>query len=336
MTNRSHIQTFIVDPIMYPVTIIALKNTLLMDIAGPLQVYCAANQFLRSPYYKTHITTPDGAAIKTDTGLEISADSSFAELPPKGDIIIPGGPSVDENLGNERVLDYLRKATKSQRRVISICSGSMLLAAAGILDGKQATSHWTRSPFLFERFPETKWRPDEIFTQDENIYCSAGVTAGIDLSLALVEEDHGRNLALDVARELVVFMRRSGGQNQYSKPLKAQATVSSKIRDLCTAITEHPADDWRLSRMEAYTNMTERTLHRHFLKEFGESPSRFVEGARLDMARTYLDHGAASIGGVATMSGFGNEQSFRRAFTKYFNVSPSDYRDRFGQSKTPV
>ena len=330
MTKSIQNRTSILDDGLYPVTVVGLANTLLMDIAGPLQVFSSANKFLKTPYYKSHITSEKSKPIATDTGLEISANFSFEETPPIGDIIIPGGPCVDANLNNKGLMEYLREITKSQRRIISICSGSMLLAAAGLLDGKRATCHWTRTPVLFEKFPNVLWQTDEIFTQDGNVYCSAGVTAGVDLSLSLIEADHGKNLALDVARELVVFMRRSGGQNQYSKPLKAQAAISSRIRALCIAITENPARSWSLTEMETFSNMTERTLHRHFLKEFGESPSKFVEGVRLDLARTYLDHGGQNMGEIAFMSGFKNEQKLRRAFVKLLNISPTDYRNRFG------
>ena len=332
MTNNHQNKTLIKKDNLYPITVVAITDTLLMDIAGPCQVFSSANQILKTPHYKTYVTTQEGKPVTTDTGIEISAHFSFDEMPPAGDIIIPGGPSIDANLENQHLLAYLREATKSQRRIISICSGSMLLAAAGLLDGKQATCHWTRTPMLFDKFPKVRWRPDEIFTKDGNTYCSAGVTAGVDLSLSLLEEDHGRNLALDVARELVVFMRRSGGQNQYSKPLKAQAALSSKIRELCIAITENPIGNWQLCDMEAFANMTERTLHRHFIKEFNKSPSRFVEEMRLDLARTFLDHGAQNLEEVAQQSGFKNEQTLRRAFSKYLNITPVDYRHRFGNS----
>lgn len=309
---------------------IGFDRALLLDIAGPLQVFSSANQLLSAPYYDVRVITETGAPVITETGVSIAAHGDFSGAPPKGDLIVPGGPGVDDAKSHLPLLDFLKEASTGQNRVISICSGSALLAEAGLLDGKEATSHWTRMDTLRSLYPEVNWKPDAIFTQDGNTYCSAGVTAGIDLFLTLVEADLGRPMALDVARELVVFMRRSGGQSQYSRPLKAQAAASSRIRDLCSAIIDNPMNDWRLPRMSDFSNMTERSLHRHFVKEFGESPSRFVEGVRVDLARSYLDHGGYNLGDVARLSGFGDDQTLRRAFTRTVGVTPNDYRDRFG------
>lgn len=315
---------------LYPVTMVGFDQALLLDIAGPLQVFSSANQKLSLPHYSVRVVTETGSAITTETGVTITADLDFDAPLPEGDLVVPGGPGVDTARQNDNLVAYLRKAAASQRRIISVCSGSVLLAEAGLLDGKEATSHWTRTDELRNRYPAVRWIPDAIFTQDGNTYCSAGVTAGIDLFLALVEADLGRNLALDVARELVVFLRRSGGQSQYSRPLRAQAAASSRIRDLCAEIIQNPMDDWRLPRMSDISNMTERSLHRHFVREFGESPSRFVEGIRVDLARTYLDHGGYNLGDVARLSGFGDDQTLRRAFARTVGVTPNDYRDRFG------
>ncbi len=319
---------------LYPVTMVAFPDALLLDITGPLQVFGSANEMLKSPHYQINIVTQTGAPIRTGVGVTLAADLSFSDIAPTGDIIVPGGSGVDAALQNEAMLDYLRRTAKNQSRVISVCSGSMLLAEAGLLDGKEATSHWSRISELRDRFPDVLWNPDAIFTRDGNTYCSAGVTAGIDLALALIEEDLGRDLALDVARELVVYMRRSGGQSQYSRPLRAQAAVSSSIRQLCAAIAENPTKDWRVSSMSRFANMTERSLHRHFVREFGETPSRFVEGTRLDLARTYLDHAGKNLEQVSQLSGFGSAQNLRRSFEKLLGVTPNDYRDRFGQIGT--
>ncbi len=309
---------------------VAFPDALLLDVTGPLQVFGSANQMLNRTHYDIGIATQNGEPVKTGVGVTLSADLSFDDVPAVGDLIVPGGPGVDAVLDNDILLEYLRQAAQDQNRIISVCSGSMLLAQAGLLDGKEATSHWSRIPELRDRYPDVQWNPDAIFTRDGRTYCSAGVTAGIDLALALVEDDLGRALALEVARELVVYMRRSGGQSQYSRPLRAEAAVSSSIRGLCSAIAQDPTRDWRVSSMSAFANMTERSLHRHFVREFGETPSRYVEGTRLDLARSFLDHDGRNLEEVSYLSGFGSAQNLRRAFEKLLGVTPNDYRDRFG------
>lgn len=333
--NRQNRTSFSIDSI-YPITMLAFPQTLLLDIAGPLQVFSSANQMLQSPYYVLRIASENGQPVTTDAGVRISADHGFDVLPAAGDIIVPGGPGVDLVLRNDCFLDYIRRASRNQKRIISVCSGSLLLAEVGLLDGREATSHWVRVADIKDRYPKVFWQPESIFTRDGNVYCSAGVTAGIDLALSLVEADLGRDMALDVARELIVYIRRSGGQSQYSKPLMAQRAVSSKIHDLCCAITEDPTKDWRISRMSVYANITERSLHRYFVREHGESPSRFVLGARLDFARTLLDHDGRSIEEIARLSGFSSAQALCRAFAKNLSITPKEYRDRFGRLQPVV
>jgi len=191
------------------------------------------------------------------------------------------------------------------------------------------TCHWVRSPTLADQFPKVRWQPDAIYTIDGAFCCSAGVTAGIDLTLALVERDHGSALALSIAREMVVYLRRSGGQMQYSRPLAAQHAAGSRIAALCAAITDDPSLDWTVQSMAEFAHMTERTLHRHFLRDLKQSPSGFVMSLRLDMARAYLDRGAGSLAMVALSVGLKNEQTLRRAFAQHIGITPAAYRGHF-------
>jgi len=304
-----------------------------MDVAGPLQAFSSANKILGKTYYDIKVISADGEAVKTDAGVVIVADLKFCDELVNSDFIIPGGPGVDTELNNKDILNYISQSVPNADRVISICSGSLLLAATGLLDGRVATSHWARSSTLAVMFPQVIWQLDRIFTQDDQFYCSAGITAGIDLAIALLEEDHGRALALDVAREMVVFMRRFGGQSQFSKPLNAQSTKHFKLGNLYAEIEENPGRDCRVHILANKAGMTERSLHRHFIRDLEMSPSQYVEMCRLNLARVYLEDGYQPIKQVAQLAGFATEQSLRRAFQKHLGVTPGAYRERFGIAK---
>lgn len=315
----------------YPVTVVTFPQALLLDIAGPVQVYTTANTLAGKPLYRVQLAAmPDVPNPVTDSGLCLSPTLDFTGTLPRGDLLVPGGPGVDVLIGDRAFTATLARQAARQTRLVSICSGSLLSAAAGLLDGKEATSHWVRGPDLHTRFPAVRWRPDAIFTIDGATCCSAGVTAGIDLILALVERDHGSALALDIAREMVVYLRRSGGQTQYSRPLQAQQRTGARITPLCAAIADDPGADWTVGRMAAFANMTDRTLHRHFLRDLGQSPSAYVITLRLDLARSLLDQGARNVAQVARAAGFRNEQAMHRAFSQALGTPPGAYRDRFG------
>ncbi len=301
----------------------------MLDVVGPLQVFSTANRFLDRPYYNVRTISEDGAPVTGESGLTLMANAGFEDHLPPGDLFVPGGPGVDRQCANPVLIELLRQVAPRQRRIASVCSGSLLLAEAGLLNGKTATCHWGRTRDLWRRYPSVRWRPDEIYTREGHLYTSAGVTAGIDLALAMLEEDLGGAVALEVARELVVYMRRSGGQSQYSRPLQAQSAASPRIRRLCEAVVAEPAADWRVARMSAFANMTERSLHRFFVKEFGESPSRFVEGVRVDFARNALEQTETSFDEVAKLSGLRDAQTLRRAFAKHLGLTPGVYRSRF-------
>jgi transcriptional regulator GlxA family with amidase domain len=313
------------------IAVFAFHQVMLLDIAGPTQVFTATNQFLGRTAYALSVLSHDGRPVVTDTGVQIGADGCLSAMPAGHDLLVPGGPGVDPLLDDAATLVTLTTVAQRAKRLIGICSGSLLLAATGLLDGKRATSHWVRSPMLRTRFPRVDWQLDQIFTQDGPVYCSAGVTTGIDLALAIVAQDHSRALALDIARELVVFMQRGGGQSQYSHPLKAQTQTVPRLAGLCARIAADPTEDWRIGRMAAIAGMTDRTLLRHFLRHAGQTPSHYVESIRVGLARTLLEGGSPAIKQVAAAAGFGSEQALRRAFVRQLNVTPQDYRDRFGQ-----
>ncbi|WP_299876556.1 GlxA family transcriptional regulator [uncultured Sulfitobacter sp.] len=313
------------------VTILGFDDVLLMDVAGPAQVFGSANKVLGWAAYGLETVTQDGCDFRTDTGLILRSNTSFGHWAGAEDMIVPGGPGVDDRLENPALLRFLRRAEPDVRRFVSICSGSLLTAAAGLLGGRVATTHWERHDLALGRFGEVAWHMDEIFTQDGKFHCSAGVTTGIDLALSLVEADHGRRVALSVAREMVVFMQRDGGQSQYSAPLRAQAVSSKRLADLYTRIEEDPAAGWSVQMMARHAGTTERTLLREFMRDFGQSPSRFLEERRLVMARRYLERSRKPMKEIAALSGFGSEQKMRRSFVKRVGILPTAYRERFGE-----
>ena len=308
---------------------VLFPDVMMLDVVGPLQVFSTANGFIAEPFYRVRTISEDGRPVKSESGLALMVDAGFDDGLPRGDLFTPGGPGTDRQCANPVMIEFLRQAAPKQRRIASVCSGSLLLAECGLLDGREATCHWGRTPDLWKRYPAVRWLPDAIYTRDENIFTSAGVTAGIDLALAMVEDDLGGEVALEVARELVVYMRRAGGQSQYSRPLQAQSAASPRIRRLCEAIVDAPAQDWRVTRMSEFANMTERSLHRLFIREFGESPSRFVEGVRVDFARSALEQTPSSFDNVAALAGLRDAQTLRRAFAKHLGLTPGEYRSRF-------
>lgn len=313
------------------VIIVGFDGVLLMDVAGPAQVFGSTNKILGWSAYNITTTTEDGGNFTTDTGLRMCADASFAEVQCADDVIVPGGPGVDQRLDDPLLLNFLTRIEPEAERFISICSGSLLTASAGLIGGRKATTHWERMELASLRFPEVDWHLDEIFTQDGKFHCSAGVTTGIDLALALVEADHGRRVALGVAREMVVFMQRQGGQSQYSAPLKAQSITSKRLTDLYNRIEADPTALWSVRAMAEIAGTTERTLHRDFKQEFSQSPSRFVEERRLALARKYLENSRKPIKEIASLSGFVTDQKMRRSFLKLLGTLPTTYRERFGE-----
>ncbi|WP_198645422.1 helix-turn-helix domain-containing protein [Thalassobius sp. I31.1] len=317
---------------LHSVLVLGFDGVLLLDVAGPAQVFASTNKVLGWKAYDVIIATEDGGDIATDTGLTLRSDTSFATVVGPDVFVVPGGPGVDHRLDDPSLQGFLTGIEPHVERFVSICSGSLLTASAGLLDGRKATTHWERTGLAHEQFSAVDWHLDEIFTRDGKFHCSAGVTTGIDLALSLVEADHGRRVALGVAREMVVFMQRQGGQSQYSAPLKAQATSSKRLSDLYNRIEQDPTAPWSVQRMAKIAGTTERTLHRDFTHEFSQTPSRFIEERRLSIARIYLEGSRKPIKEIASLSGFVTEQKMRRSFVKLLGILPTDYRDRFGEA----
>ncbi|CRL99938.1 Carnitine catabolism transcriptional activator [Pseudomonas sp. 31 R 17] len=313
------------------ITLLAFPRVQLLDVVGPADVFAEAARQLGNPRaYRVEVIGADKGMIKSSSGLKLGIDETFKTHKGRIDtLLVAGSPHIDEIAHDPVVQDWLRRQAKSVRRIGSVCSGAFLLAAAGLLDGRHVTTHWNSSAKLAEQYPQTRVDPDSIYIKDGNIYTSAGVTAGMDLALALVEEDHGRELALSVAREMVMFFKRPGGQSQFSAHLAAQTAERSVIADVQNYVVEHLKTDLSVPVLAARAGMSERNFARIFKAEAGSTPAEFVELARIDTARRLIEGSDVSLKRLADTVGYANTDGFRRAFMRRLGVGPSDYRKRF-------
>lgn len=306
----------------------------MLDIAGPLQVFATANDLAEhrgSPLpYALGVVAPNAPHIATSSGLSLFVQPLPTHREPLDTLIVAGGYSVNAASEDEALLDWLRERAAHARRTASVCSGAMLLAAAGLLSGRRATTHWARCPELARRYPEVKVESDPIFIRDGDIWTSAGITAGIDLALALIEADLGREVSLAVARELVVFLKRPGGQAQFSATLSLQRT-DDRFDKLHAWISENLGADLSIPRLAARAGMSDRTFLRRYKQATGCSPAKAIERLRVEAAQRRLCDSREAIKRIAGRCGFGSEETMRRSFARIACVSPQDYRARFSR-----
>ncbi len=316
-----------------------------LDVTGPMQVFASANvergrQGL-PPFYELLLVGADLAPVPTSAGMRLCVDRTWQTLnvAQLDTLLVPGGLGVNEQMLDAPLLEWLRQAEPQVRRLGSICSGALILAAAGVLDGRQATTHWADVDELRCRFPSVMIESDRLHTfdprnldGDSHVFTSAGVTAGIDLALALVEADLGRAMALSVARRLVMFLRRPGGQTQFSALLTPEPTRVPRLAALLDWLPANIGADLSLEALAQQAKMTPRTLSRVFTQELGMGPGRYVERVRLEAARLLLQDAQASIATVARLTGFGHPENLRRTFHKHLAVSPQEYSQRFGDA----
>ncbi|KOG54539.1 AraC family transcriptional regulator [Streptomyces griseoflavus] len=297
-----------------------------LDVTGPLEVFTQAA--LRMPgAYPVRAASLDGAPVRTGSGLMLTPDLALSDAGPPHTLLVPGGRGTREP--DARLVDWLRLHAPRARRTVSVCTGAFLLAAAGLLDGRRATTHWTRCAELAAGFPAVRVDPEPIYVRDGDVATSAGVTAGIDLALALVEEDLGRDLALAVARHLVVFLRRPGNQTQFSAQLAAQTADRRPLRDVQQWITENPAADLSVETLAVRAGLSPRHFARAFRDEVGMTPGRYVDRVRLEAARRLLEDTADGIEGISRRCGYGTPEAMRRAFLRTLGAAPAEYRRRF-------
>jgi transcriptional regulator GlxA family with amidase domain len=290
----------------------------------------------RRPIYSVEVvTTSARRSFVANCGLRVTADKTFREL--RGNIdtlLIAGGNSIERDEINPEVVRWLRKIAGRIRRVGSVCTGAMLLARAGLLDGRRATTHWNWCEVLIRRAPHARVDPDPIFIRDENVYTSAGVTAGMDLALALVEEDHGSRLALRVARNLVLYLRRPGGQSQFSAALSLQLTDRKPLRELEAWVLDNLNKSLSVPVLAERVGMSPRNFARVFTTEMKITPAKFVERLRIECARRRLEESQNSMETIATECGFGNVNSMRNVFQRALKIPPGQYRRHFRHAKT--
>jgi transcriptional regulator GlxA family with amidase domain len=317
------------------VVFLAFPQVVLLDFIGPWETFFLANVLTggETPPYKMELISGDNSkAIRSCEGISMASHGTATNCRGAIDtLMVPAAGISPQMQPLPRSLTVLRRLAGRSRRVVSICGGAMLLAAAGLLEGKKATTHWLATDELAARFPSVVVQPDSIFVKDGNVYTSAGVTAGIDLALALVEEDLGRAMALNCARHLVVFMRRPGGQSQFSATLESQHTERNTINELIAWATDNPARDLSVEAMSERVHMSLRNFSRVFRGEVGQTPAAFVEKLRVEAARRRLEETDQSLEAIAKRCGFGSADSMRRSFKRIVKVAPSDYRRRFCQ-----
>jgi transcriptional regulator GlxA family with amidase domain len=309
-----------------------------LDVAGPADAFSLTNVILaRKPApYEVVLLAAKKGPIATESGLAFYAHATLARCGLIDTIIVPGGRAirVHSELRNT-IARWLRNNAPRARRVASVCTGIYALADSGLLDGRGATTHWRYARDLQQRRPRLNVNADAIFVKDGKYYTSAGITAGIDLCLAFIEEDFGREIAMQVAREMVVYLRRSGGQLQYSQPLLLQVEAKDRFDDIGQWIRGHLNEDLTVEAIAERTNLSPRHFARKFKSAFGITPADFVEELRLDEARWLLVNAGDAVEKVAKDVGYPNDETFRRAFTRRFGVVPSDYRGRFGGIAPP-
>lgn len=303
-----------------------------LDLVGPAEVFAMANKFSGRRHYEVILASEDGGELVTESGLRIAGCVPLALVPENADTILVGGAAEEalRALQLQTTLpSWVRARAGTTRRIGSICSGAFVLAAAGLLDGRRATTHWGACAHLKSFRPEVILEPDAIFVADPPIYTSAGITAGIDLCLSLVEADCGPGVAYAVAKNLVLLMRRAGGQSQFSVGLNVQLNATSTLRRLVGEIIANPVGDLSLAALANRSGMTERTFRRTFRRETGASPAAFVELTRLERAKALLETADWPLERIAERGGFGSTDALHRAFRKRLNLTPSEYRARF-------
>ena len=324
------------------IALLAFDDTQVLDVTGPLEVFGRASRWLKeergatSDRYALELISAHGPVVCSSSGLRLVADTVLPRgragrksTGPCDTLLIAGGRGVGHVAEDPRVLAWVQSQAPRVRRLASVCTGAFVLAAAGLLDGRRAVTHWSECEQLARRYPRITVEEDPIFIRDGHVYTSAGVTAGMDLALALVEEDCGRDVAMAVARELVLFLRRPGGQSQFSAQLSAQTAEREPLRDLQAWMVDHPGDDLRIPALARRAAMSERHFRRAFTAEVGCPPARFVEQVRVDAARRALEDTADGVDAIAARLGFGTSESMRRAFTRLLHISPTAYRERF-------
>ncbi|MBT1090450.1 GlxA family transcriptional regulator [Streptomyces sp. Tu102] len=297
-----------------------------LDVTGPLEVFMGAEQHAPGTY-RIRTASLDGVPVRTSSGLTLVPDQALDDPLDAHTLVVPGGQGT--RTPDPALVGWLREHGPRAERLVSVCTGAILLAVAGLLDGRRATTHWAYCDKLARDHPDVEVDPDPIYVRDGHVATSAGVTSGIDLALALVEEDLGREVALGIARHLVVFLRRPGNQAQFSAQLAAQTAQREPLRDVQRWITEHPDADLTVESLATRASLSPRHFARAFQTETGMTPGRYVDRVRLEHARRLLEDTSDGVEEISRASGYGTPEAMRRAFVRALGAAPAEYRRRF-------
>jgi transcriptional regulator GlxA family with amidase domain len=315
------------------IVIVGYDDITSLDLSGPLEAFSSADladaKGKPQPCYKVTIAAIGAKTFRSESGLRMTASCLLGSLRHLDTLVVPGGRGMRISSSGSRLANWVTSRAASIRRIATVCTGIYGLAPTGLLNGRRVTTHWKYAADLAARYPELKVDANALYIRDGKFYTSAGITAGIDLSLALIEEDFGPQVALTVARELVVYMKRPGGQDQFSQPLKFQVASTSRFADLAAWILGNLNRNLSVEVLAERVNLCPRQFSRRFRAEFKDSPAAFVQRLRLDEARERLSSSGGSVESVANSIGFSDPDGFRRAFVQRFGVAPHQYRTRF-------
>lgn len=321
---------------MKTVAALAYLNCQILDVTGPMQVFASANKALGKPAYQLQILGLDTQPVVTNSGMRLLPDLPYTQSESMDTLLLAGGHGVTEVIKDQALIEWVSTQAGLVRRIASVCSGAFILAEAGLLQGKRVATHWCACQKLAQSYAELEVEEDAIWIKQDNLYTSAGVTSGIDLALALVEEDYGHAVSMAIARELVVFMKRPGGQSQFSSQLQAQEKATGVVAKALGYIESHLEQELSLQQLAEYCHVSERHLFRLFKQSCGCSPASYIEGSRVDLAQKLLLEGDLNRQQVAERSGLGSADSLRRVFIRRIGISPGEYKARFGKTAQGV
>lgn len=324
--TESDSMRYVPRPISRVVVIVVFDGVKMLDAAGPAEVFAEANRC--GAAYELKFVSVDGLDVMTSIGTRFTVCGDVAAVELADTVLVAGSDDLVGRPIDYALVDALKSLPSRTRRLASICTASFLLAEAGLLNDRRATTHWRYASLLARAYPRVRVEPDAIFVRDGNIFTSAGVSSGIDLALALIEDDYGSELVRDVARSLVVYLKRPGGQSQFSVFIEANLPPQSALRSVTDAIAANPAGDHSVNKLAIQAALSTRQLIRLFHTHLGTTPARYVEMVRIDAARAALDAGH-SVAETARVAGFGSIETLRRVFVTNLGVSPRAYRDRF-------
>lgn len=306
--------------------IVVFDDVTLLDVAGAGEVFVEANRF--GADYRLKIASLGGRDVTTSIGTRLGVTDDLSSIESADTVLVAGSDHLPARAIDPALVEAVRSVSARSRRMASICTGSFILAQAGLLSGRRATTHWHDTRLLSRAFPDVTVEPDAIFVRDGEVFTSAGISSGIDLALALVEMDYGTELVRNVARWLVVYLKRAGGQSQFSVLVEAAPPPQSPLRAVIDAVAADPAADHSVKSLAARASLSTRQLTRLFQSELGTTPARYVELVRIDFARGALESGR-SVSETAGMAGFGSIETLRRVFVNHLGISPKAYRERF-------